>query len=36
MTKAVVEAGELLQIQVLDPVIIGRDSYWSWKEAKLN
>jgi DNA repair protein RadC len=33
ITKAVVEAGELLQIQVLDHVIIGKESYWSWKES---
>lgn len=31
ITKILIEAGELLGIQVLDHVIIGND-YWSWQE----
>lgn len=34
VTEKLIEAGELLGIKVLDHVIIGRDSYWSWKEEK--
>lgn len=32
VTEKIIESGDLLQINVLDHVIIGRDSYWSWKE----
>lgn len=32
VTKNIIEAGELLGIKVLDHVIIGKNSYWSWKE----
>ena len=32
VTEKLVNSGELLQIKVLDHVIIGRDSCWSWKE----
>lgn len=32
ITEKVIKAGELLQIQVLDHVIIGREGWWSWKE----
>jgi len=35
VTEKIVDAGELLGIKVLDHVIIGRDSYWSWKEKTL-
>ena len=34
VTKNIIDAGELLGIKVLDHVIIGKDSYWSWKENK--
>ena len=32
VTEKLIEAGDLLGIKVLDHVIIGKDSYWSWKE----
>lgn len=32
LTEKLVEAGELLQIKILDHIIISRDNYWSWKE----
>jgi len=32
VTQKIVDAGELLGIKVLDHVIIGKDTYWSWKE----
>jgi len=32
ITEKIIEAGDLLQIAVLDHVVIGRDNYWSWKE----
>jgi len=32
VTKKLIESCELLGIKILDHVIIGRDSYWSWKE----
>lgn len=32
ITKKLIKAGNLLGIRVLDHVIIGRDSYWSWME----
>ena len=35
VTKAIVEAGKLLDIQVLDHLVIGRGSYASLKERKL-
>jgi DNA repair protein RadC len=34
VTKRLEGAGELLGIKVLDHVIIGKNSYWSWKEDK--
>lgn len=34
VTKKIIEAGEMLGIRVLDHVIIGKDSYWSWREKK--
>ena len=34
ITEKLVDAGELLGIKILDPVIIGKDKYWSWKESK--
>jgi len=33
VTERIIESGNLLQIQVLDRVTIGRDDYWSWKES---
>lgn len=33
VTEEIVKAGEVIGIQVLDHVIIGRD-YWSWRENK--
>ncbi|KKP30759.1 MAG: hypothetical protein UR15_C0001G0004 [Parcubacteria group bacterium GW2011_GWA2_31_28] len=33
VTEKLVESGELLGISVLDHVIVGRESYWSWKES---
>jgi len=33
-TEKLIEAGELLGIKVLDHVIIGKDSWWSWKQNK--
>jgi len=33
-TGKLIVAGELLGIKVLDHVIIGIDSYWSWKEGE--
>lgn len=32
VTEKIIESGEILQINVLDHVIIGRENYWSWKE----
>ncbi len=32
ITKKLIKAGNLLGISVLDHVIIGKDSYWSWME----
>ena len=32
ITKRLLEAGELLNIKVLDHVILGNESYWSFKE----
>jgi DNA repair protein RadC len=32
ITEKITESGDLLQIKVLDHIIIGKDSYWSWKE----
>jgi len=34
VTEKLIEAGNLLQIKVLDHVIIGKEKYWSWKEDK--
>lgn len=34
ITENLVIAGEELGIKVLDHVIIGKDSHWSWKETK--
>jgi len=34
VTKRLIEVGDLLGIKVLDHVIIGDDSHWSWKEEK--
>lgn len=36
VTKRLMDSGELLGIKVLDHVIIGRDTYWSWKESSGN
>jgi len=35
VTEKIADVGELLGIKVLDHVIIGKDSYWSWKEKTL-
>ena len=35
ITRKMIEVGEELDIKVLDHVIVGRDSYWSWKEKTL-
>ncbi|MFQ5531513.1 MAG: DNA repair protein RadC [Candidatus Nanoarchaeia archaeon] len=35
ITEKIADAGELLGIKVLDHIIIGSDSYWSWKEKTL-
>ena len=32
ITDKLIKAGEELEIKVLDHVIIGKDTYWSWKE----
>ena len=32
ITEKLVDAGELMNIMVLDHVIIGREEYWGWKE----
>ena len=32
VTEKIIEAGELLDIKVLDHVIIGKERWWSWKE----
>jgi DNA repair protein RadC len=32
ITKKIMEAGEILDIKVLDHVIIGKDKYWSYSE----
>ncbi|CAD6492761.1 MAG: RadC-like JAB domain protein [Candidatus Argoarchaeum ethanivorans] len=34
ITEKLIAAGEVLKIKILDHVIIGRESYWSWKEEK--
>ena len=34
MTKKLIEAGKILQINVLDHVIIGKDKYWNWLDPK--
>jgi len=33
-TEKLIESGNLLGIHVLDHVIIGKDTYWSWKDSK--
>lgn len=35
VTKRLIEAGELLGVEVLDHVIIGLDSYWSYKHDEI-
>lgn len=35
VTEKIADAGELLDIKVLDHIIMGKDSYWSWKEKTL-
>ncbi|MFZ5954876.1 MAG: RadC family protein [Nanoarchaeota archaeon] len=32
ITKKIIEAGQIIDIKVLDHVIIGRDKFWSWIE----
>ena len=32
VTKKLINAGDLLGIKVLDHIIIGNGSYWSWRE----
>ncbi|MBI2449453.1 DNA repair protein RadC [Candidatus Pacearchaeota archaeon] len=32
VTQEIVKAGEIVGIVVLDHIIIGKDSYWSWRE----
>lgn len=32
ITERLIKAGEELNINILDHVIIGKDNYWSWKE----
>lgn len=32
VTEKLIDAGKLLGINVLDHVIVGRDTYWSWKD----
>jgi DNA repair protein RadC len=34
ITERLFEAGEVLNIKVLDHVIIGKEGYWSWKEEE--
>jgi len=34
VTQRLMEAGEVLGIRVLDHVIVGKQSYWSWKENR--
>ncbi len=34
VTKQIINAGEIVGITVLDHIIIGNDSYWSWREEK--
>ncbi len=34
VTERLFEAGEVLNIKVLDHVIIGKEGYWSWKEKE--
>lgn len=36
MTKRLIEAGDLIGIQVLDHIIIGKNNYWSWKDSTPN
>ncbi len=33
VTKKLIDAGKLLNIQVLDHIIIGNGSWWSWQES---
>ena len=35
VTRAIIDAGELLDVQVLDHLVIGRDRWVSLKERKL-
>ena len=32
LTKKLIEAGELLNLNVLDHVIVSKEKYWSWRE----
>ena len=32
VTKRLVDAGDLLDIKVLDHIIVGKETYWSWLE----
>ena len=36
ITKRLFEAGEVINITVLDHVIVGKEKWWSWKEGKNN
>jgi len=36
ITKKIIESGKMVDIKVLDHVIIGNGSYWSWVEDKEN
>jgi DNA repair protein RadC len=33
-TEKLMQAGDLIDIKVLDHVIIGKDNYWSWSESQ--
>ncbi len=33
VTKNLMESGKLLNIQVLDSIILGKDNYWNWLES---
>ncbi|MBU0457786.1 MAG: DNA repair protein RadC [Nanoarchaeota archaeon] len=36
ITKRLVETGKILGIELLDHIIIGKDSWWSWQEGKVS
>ena len=36
VTKKLIDAGDVINIKVLDHVIVGNGKWWSWVESRLN